>query len=79
MTDLHGCSSSDGVFICFSGNGIGSARYGGPPRIERCAKCGTWWRMIHNSPYLSLWSPIPRWLVWLRWHRRWKAERKAMK
>ena len=54
MTDLHGCSSKDGVFICFSGNGIGSARYGVPPRIERCAKCGTWWRMIHNSPYVSL-------------------------
>lgn len=29
----------------------------------------------HVSPYLSIWSPVPKWLVWLRWHKRWKTER----
>lgn len=54
MTRVHGCSNSAGVFICFSGNGIGSAQFRASPRVERCVKCGRWWKLDHVSPYLSI-------------------------
>lgn len=77
MTRVHGCSNSAGVFICFSGNGIGSTQFRASPRVERCVKCGRWWKLDHVSPYLSMWSPVPKWLAWLRWHKQWKTERKS--
>lgn len=41
-------------------------------------QCGRWWKLDHVSPYLSIWSPVPKWLVWLRWHKQWKTERKSV-
>lgn len=45
--------------------------------MHTCDLCGRRWKIHTVSPYLTIWTEVPAWMIWLFWHRIWKTDHKS--